>query len=173
MKLNIFALFALVAVLIVAGCTSYGGKSSSAQDTTTATGSSGQGASETDNIQASSGSEGQSAASTAGSTDSGAQQQPATAAAREITVSGSEFKFSPSTIEVKKGEKIKLIFKNEGGIIHNLNIDELGVATKTTAGGGTDTVEFTADKTGTFTYYCNIGSHRASGMEGHMVATAG
>jgi nitrite reductase (NO-forming) len=36
-------------------------------------------------------------------------------------------------------------------------------------GGETTSVEFVADKTGTFEYYCSVGAHRAMGMTGSLV----
>ncbi len=87
---------------------------------------------------------------------------------KEIIIEGKEYSFSPSSITVTKGEKILLTFKNTGRFAHNLTIDELKVSTKTVAGGQSDTVIFTADKSGTFSFFCAIGNHRALGMEGEM-----
>ncbi len=86
---------------------------------------------------------------------------------KEFTVNGSNFAFSPTTLIVKKGDKVRIIFKNEGGF-HDLKIDEFNVATKKIQGGAQDTVEFTADKVGSFEYYCSIGEHRAMGMKGTL-----
>lgn len=88
--------------------------------------------------------------------------------AREIKVSGSEFAFSPKTITVKQGEKVKLVFQNDGKFPHNLTVDELSVATKTIGAGQIDSVEFVADKNGSFTMYCSVGNHRQQGMEGSV-----
>lgn len=87
---------------------------------------------------------------------------------REIAVEGDEYSFSPAGISVSKGEKIKLTFTNSGNLPHNFRVDELGIATKTISGGATDTIEFTAEKSGTFTSYCGVGSHRSLGMEGSL-----
>ncbi len=87
---------------------------------------------------------------------------------KEITVTGQNFSFTPATITVKKGDKVKLIFKNSGGV-HDFVIDELGVKTKQISGGASDTVEFIADKAGTFEYYCSIGNHRQMGMKGTLI----
>lgn len=91
-----------------------------------------------------------------------------TSEAREITVSGSEFKFSLSSISLTKGETVKITFKNTGTLPHNLTIAELGVSTKTIGGGQEDSVTVTADKTGSYTFYCSVGSHRQQGMEGKL-----
>jgi len=82
-----------------------------------------------------------------------------------IEVEGGMYYFKPNVIKVKKGTPVKIVFKNVEGM-HNLVIDELGVKTKTIKGGNTDTVQFTPEKTGSFEFYCSIGSHRAQGMKG-------
>jgi plastocyanin len=91
-------------------------------------------------------------------------------AVENVTVTGSNFTFAPKTITVKKGDTINLTFKNSGGT-HDLVIDELGVRTKTIAGGASDMVTFVASKAGTFTYYCSVGNHRAMGMTGTITVT--
>jgi len=87
---------------------------------------------------------------------------------REIQVVGNEYSFTPSSISVKKGEKIVLTFRNAGRLPHNLTIKELGVSTKTIGQGTSDTVEFTADEVGILTFYCSIGNHQSLGMEGSL-----
>ena len=89
--------------------------------------------------------------------------------ARIITVEGDEFKFSPTSITVEKGEKINLVFKNIGKFPHNFVVDELGITTKTINGGEEDSIEFVSEKTGTFVMYCGVGNHREQGMEGEVV----
>ena len=89
---------------------------------------------------------------------------------REFTVVGSDFKFLPAEIKVKVGETVKITLKNPDVMPHDFKIDEFNVATKIIAKGGADeTVEFIADKKGTFEYYCSIGSHRAKGMIGKLI----
>lgn len=86
----------------------------------------------------------------------------------EVTVEGSNYKFSPTTIEAKKGDTVKLTFKSAGGI-HDLTLDEFGVQTSQLGEGEEEEVEFVADKTGTFEYYCSVGNHRKMGMVGKLV----
>ena len=88
---------------------------------------------------------------------------------RKITVEGDEFKFSPTSITVEKGEKINLVFKNIGKFPHNFIVDELGITSKTINGGEEDSVEFVSEETGTFAMYCGVGNHRQQGMEGKVV----
>lgn len=87
---------------------------------------------------------------------------------KEIVVEGSAFKFVPDAITLKKGEKTRIIFKNTGGM-HDFVVDELGVRTKITNTGEEDSVEFTAEESGIFEFYCSIGNHRELGMRGTLI----
>lgn len=87
---------------------------------------------------------------------------------KEFTVTGKNFSFSPSTITVNKGDKVKITFQNTEGM-HDFRVDEFGAATKVFQSPGTEVIEFTADKTGSFEYYCSVGTHRAMGMKGTLV----
>ena len=100
------------------------------------------------------------------STTPSASEGAAMMEAKEVKVSATDYAFSPSTLSVKKGQKVKIILQNDGKFPHNLLIDELSVATKIINAGQTDTVEFTASKTGSFSMYCSVDSHRQKGMEG-------
>lgn len=89
---------------------------------------------------------------------------------REITVVGSEFNFNPSSLNLKAGEKVKLTFKNEGNIAHNFVIksENLNVDTEIIGPGETKVIDLTAPSAGTYTFFCSVGNHRASGMEGTL-----
>lgn len=95
-------------------------------------------------------------------------QETSPAGIKEVQVIGSEYSYSPSSIRLDKGTAVKLTFRNTGRLPHNLVIDELGVATQTIQSGASDTVEFTASQSGTFSFYCSIGNHRSLGMEGSL-----
>ncbi|KKU81208.1 MAG: Plastocyanin [Parcubacteria group bacterium GW2011_GWA1_47_8] len=97
-------------------------------------------------------------------------QEAVTATVKEFTVTGQNFVFLPATLSVKKGDRVKIIFKNTGGF-HGFKIDEFGVASKQINGGQEETLEFVADKTGSFEYYCSVGKHRSMGMKGALTVT--
>ena len=63
-----------------------------------------------------------------------------------ITVQASRFQFNPGTITVKKGDHIKIVIQNMD-TTHGIAIPDYNVA-------GVDSVEFTADKAGTFEFHC-------------------
>lgn len=99
---------------------------------------------------------------------SGAPAAAAPAAAvKEFTVTGQNFSFTPSTLAVKKGDTVKIIFKDADGT-HDFGIDEFNAETKRIRTGEQDTITFVADKTGSFAFYCSVGSHRQMGMHGTL-----
>lgn len=69
---------------------------------------------------------------------------------KEITVNAKSFEFSPNEIKVKKGEKVKLTLKNTDGA-HGLEIPDYNVNLQKDG-----SVEFTADKAGTFDFDCSV-----------------
>lgn len=87
---------------------------------------------------------------------------------KEVMVEGSPFKFVPTEIKVKKGQTVKVIFKNVAGM-HDFVVDEFKARTKVIKASETDTIQFVADKAGTFEYYCSVGNHRAMGMKGNLI----
>ena len=93
-----------------------------------------------------------------------------TAETKSFTVTGQNFSFTPKTMSVKKGDKVQITFVNAEGH-HDINIDEFNVHSGIINGGQQKVVTFTADKTGSFQYYCSVGSHRAMGMWGTLTVT--
>lgn len=87
---------------------------------------------------------------------------------KEVTVVGREYAFSPSTISISAGERVKITFQNNGGTPHNLVIEGLGISTRTIGSGKTDIVEFTAPASGTYSFFCSVPGHRVAGMEGNL-----
>jgi plastocyanin len=90
------------------------------------------------------------------------------AEAQKITITGTEFAFSPSAITLKKGQPAQITFKNGGTYPHNLTIADLGIKTKTIQPGEQDTIQFTPDKTGQFGFMCTVPGHADRGMKGTL-----
>jgi nitrite reductase (NO-forming) len=85
-----------------------------------------------------------------------------------FTVIARNFSFSPSVITVKKGDTVKIIFKNNDGT-HDLRLDDFNVGTSRIGTGQEETIQFVANKAGSFEYYCSVGNHRSMGMKGTLV----
>ena len=93
---------------------------------------------------------------------------PASAQVKSFTVHGSNFKFSPAEMRVKQGDRVRVTFVNDSGR-HDWRLDAFRTGTAVLAAGASETVEFTADRKGTFEYYCSVGEHRTMGMVGNLI----
>ncbi|HZD24829.1 MAG TPA: cupredoxin domain-containing protein [Alphaproteobacteria bacterium] len=87
----------------------------------------------------------------------------------KVTVVAREFKFEPDAIDVKQGQHVTILFRNEGKLSHNLAIPELGLHTDTIQGGKQETLDFVAKKTGTYAFWCAVPGHKQAGMRGKVV----
>ena len=87
---------------------------------------------------------------------------------KEFNVVGTPFEFDLKEIKVSKGDTVRIMFTNGQGT-HDWVVDEFNARTKITQTGDTDMIEFVADKTGTFEYYCSVGNHRQMGMVGKLI----
>jgi cytochrome c oxidase subunit 2 len=81
---------------------------------------------------------------------------------KEFNVSAFKYGFNPNIITVKQGNKVKINITN-ADILHGINVPDLRVS-------GNDVIEFTADKKGEFTWYCNnyCGTGHGS-MQGKLI----
>lgn len=100
----------------------------------------------------------------------GVNEMVVTGESKVYVVEGDNYSFIPNVMNVKKGDRVKIVFKNKEGF-HDLKIDEFGVATPQIKAGEEATVEFVADKVGSFDYYCSVGTHRKMGMVGKLNVT--
>jgi len=87
---------------------------------------------------------------------------------KTINLTGANFAFSQDEIRVKKGDKVKIVFTSTDGF-HDWVVDEFNAATNRVNTGEKTSVEFVADKAGTFEYYCSVGRHREMGMKGNLI----
>lgn len=87
---------------------------------------------------------------------------------KEFTVAATPFTFSLSEIKVKKGDTVTIVFRNNKGV-HDWVVDEFNARTKVLQADQSETIEFVADKTGTFEYYCSVNGHRNMGMKGNLI----
>jgi plastocyanin len=90
------------------------------------------------------------------------------AAVQEFIVSGQNYSFTPNEIRVKQGDTVRISFKSLDGM-HDWRLDEFNASTQITKTGENDTVEFVADRTGRFQFYCSVGQHRQLGMVGTLI----
>jgi cytochrome c oxidase subunit II len=86
----------------------------------------------------------------------------------EIQVTLRKYEFSPGSLRVKKGERVRLIMAAVDHD-HGFKLDDFDINQKVRK-GTTAIVEFTADKTGTFQFRCsNVCGLGHRGMKGTLV----
>ena len=93
---------------------------------------------------------------------------PPAAQTKTFNITGKNFSFSVNEIRVKKGGKVKINFTSTDGL-HDWVVDEFAARTTRVNTGDSASVEFIADKTGTFEYYCSVSIHRQAGMKGKLI----
>jgi len=84
---------------------------------------------------------------------------------------GFAYGFSPSTIEVNKGDTVKITFISTD-LSHNFVIENYNVGTSILSKSESQTIQFVVDKAGTFTFYCSIPGHRQEGMIGKLIVSS-
>lgn len=83
-----------------------------------------------------------------------------------ISLKAGNFFFEPATVRVGSGDEVTLDFVENTGV-HTFVIDEIGLNVPIKEGA---TTTFTAPtEPGTYAFYCDIGNHRALGMEGVLI----
>ena len=87
---------------------------------------------------------------------------------REFSITARDYRFSPSRLEVTQDDLVKLTVQS-ADVAYSLTIDAYRVSRRIPAGGST-TLEFRADRTGTFVFYSNLTSDsRHAQMRGELV----
>ena len=79
--------------------------------------------------------------------------KPTAPVTREKAMTAKRWEFSPSTVTVAKGQRVVLTITSSD-VTHGFSLPDFGVTAKLVAGQETR-VEFTPDKTGSFTFSCN------------------
>src|SRR5690606_38196520 len=75
--------------------------------------------------------------SSTSSSQSSSTTQQSSSGGQTIQVSLSEFKFTPATITVQRGQRVTITLKNDGTTDHDFRISALGVASTMVPAGGT------------------------------------
>jgi cytochrome c oxidase subunit 2 len=75
-------------------------------------------------------------------------------AEKEIHITAKKFEFTPDTITLKKGEPVVLVVSSQDRK-HGFNLRAFGIRADVNP-GATARIPFTPDKTGTFTFSCDV-----------------
>lgn len=87
--------------------------------------------------------------------------------ALNVTITGEDIKFTPTTIEAKVGQTVNLTLDNIGALDHSLYIDEFNVKIEAPPGKKV-TASFTPNAAGTYKFYCHVAGHTEAGMVGTL-----
>jgi uncharacterized cupredoxin-like copper-binding protein len=87
------------------------------------------------------------------------------------TVTMTEFKFDPANLTVKRGQEVVITLQNKGTVVHDWNVQDLGVSSPKVQPGQSATVRFTPQRTGTFKIECLEPGHAEAGMVGQLTVT--
>jgi uncharacterized cupredoxin-like copper-binding protein len=91
------------------------------------------------------------------------------ASGETVEVSGTEFAFDPSTIELGAAGTYNFHLTNDGEFEHALQIDGQGIEESTDVIGGGEDAEISVDLAdGEYEIYCPVDNHREMGMEGTL-----
>ncbi|MET0939342.1 MAG: cupredoxin domain-containing protein [Gaiellaceae bacterium] len=103
-----------------------------------------------------------------GGDDNGGEETTSTAS-QTISISATDFAFTPSTVTVDAPGTYTFDLTNDGGTDHALEIEGNGVEEETDTVSPGDTASVTVDlESGSYEMYCPIDGHRAQGMEGEI-----
>lgn len=103
----------------------------------------------------------------------GTEEAADTGSVKTFVLTGQNFRFSMGgqdnpDLKVKMGDRVRIEFTSQEGF-HDWVVSEFNAATQRVNAGQSTSVEFTADKKGTFEYYCSVGSHKQAGMKGQLI----
>src|SRR4029078_8804849 len=74
---------------------------------------------------------------------------------REFVITGDHYAFSPPSIQVNQNDLVKITFTAKD-MPHSFTIDGPYRISKRAGAGQTVTLEFRADKSGAYSFYCNL-----------------
>jgi len=100
--------------------------------------------------------------------DAGASETPPERVVKEFDVIARQWEFSPNPIEVDMGDTVILNIESTD-VTHGIVISDFGVSERLISGNMVR-IEFVADKTGSFSFFCNVqcGSGHGS-MRGTLI----
>lgn len=87
---------------------------------------------------------------------------------RKFDLIGEDFHFMPDTIRVSEGETLRINFSNPDVVPHLINLPAFNQHIAL-GPGGEFTLEFVADKAGSFPFVCSVPGHEEAGMTGLLI----
>lgn len=87
---------------------------------------------------------------------------------KEFTLENEGLQFSVREMYVEAYDRVRITFKVNRGE-HTWTIKEFNATTRILGAGESETIEFVADRNGTFEYFCSVDDHRRLGMKGRLI----
>ena len=101
----------------------------------------------------------------------GGSSKPADQGGRQrVEISASKYEFKPRELKLKAGQPILVVLTSTGGT-HSFHVDALNVHSAEAGDDKPINLEFTADRPGTYEFYCAHGDHKEKGMTGRLEIT--
>ena len=113
---------------------------------------------------------------------------------QEVTIEAKDIAYGTATVEVVAGQPVRLTLKDTGTLDHDLSIMEIPLVINAEAqpmaghdmsgmggtdaepqlhvaamAGGSNTIEFTPTKPGTYEFFCAVAGHKEAGMVGKLL----
>ena len=86
-----------------------------------------------------------------------------------VTLTATEFKYDPNTINAAPGQTINITLKNTGSVDHTFVFTPANFK-MTVSPGKSDTKTFTAPTApGSYDFLCDVAGHKEAGMTGKLV----
>jgi uncharacterized cupredoxin-like copper-binding protein len=89
---------------------------------------------------------------------------------KTVTISETEYKLDPATVNIDTAGTYTIEVKNDGSITHALEVEGNGMEEQKTGDiAPGESASVTVDlKAGSYEMYCPIGNHKEQGMEGEI-----
>lgn len=103
-----------------------------------------------------------------GGGETGRSGSPPASGAPEIRISAREFSFDPTSISIRAGQTVNVVFENRGHMFHTLTAGDLGLDLRANDG---DSIAgaLTPPHSGRFDFICSVPGHAQAGMRGTIV----
>ena len=107
-----------------------------------------------------------------GGDDNGGEETTTGTASQTISITATDFAFSPSTVTVDAPGTYTFDLTNDGGTDHAIEIEGQGSEERSDTVSPGESASVTIDlQSGTYEMYCPIDGHKAQGMEGEITVS--
>ncbi len=89
--------------------------------------------------------------------------------AQDITITATDFKFDPNTINATAGQTINVTLVNKGSATHTFVVKDAGNFKISADAGQSTKGTFTAPAAGTYQFICDVPGHAEQGMTGQLI----